>query len=31
MTYDFDIVVLGGGPGGYEVAIRCTQLAEKPA
>ena len=29
MTYDFDIVVLGGGPGGYEAAIRCTQLGRK--
>ena len=29
MTYDFDIVVLGGGPGGYEAAIRCAQLGRK--
>jgi len=24
-TYDYDTVVLGGGPGGYEAAIRCAQ------
>ena len=29
MTYDFDIMVLGGGPGGYEAAIRCAQLGRK--
>lgn len=31
MTYDYDVAVLGGGPGGYECAIRCAQLGLKTA
>ena len=31
MTYEFDVAVLGGGPGGYECAIRCAQLGLKTA
>jgi len=26
MTKSFDVVVIGGGPGGYVAAIRCAQL-----
>ena len=26
MGFDFNVAVLGGGPGGYEAAIRCAQL-----
>ncbi len=26
MTTSYDVVVIGGGPGGYEAAIRATQL-----
>ncbi|MBV9772687.1 MAG: dihydrolipoyl dehydrogenase [Gemmatimonadetes bacterium] len=29
--YDFDLVVLGGGPGGYVAAIRAAQLGFKTA
>lgn len=29
--YDFDAVVIGGGPGGYVAAIRCAQLGLKTA
>ena len=29
MARDFDVAVLGGGPGGYEAAIRCAQLGLK--
>ena len=29
MAYDFNVAVLGGGPGGYEAAIRCAQLGLK--
>jgi dihydrolipoamide dehydrogenase len=29
--YDFDLVVLGGGPGGYVAAIRAAQLGLKTA
>ncbi len=29
--YSYDIVVLGGGPGGYECAIRCAQYGKKVA
>ena len=25
MSYTYDVAVLGGGPGGYEAAIRCAQ------
>ncbi len=28
---DFDVIVIGGGPGGYESAIRCAQLGMKTA
>lgn len=28
---DYDVVVLGGGPGGYECAIRCAQYGLKTA
>ena len=31
MNYEFDVAVLGGGPGGYECAIRCAQLGLKAA
>lgn len=31
MSYDFDVVVIGGGPGGYVCAIRCAQLGLKVA
>ncbi len=30
-TFDFDVVVLGGGPGGYPAAIRSAQLGLKVA
>ncbi|MBO0748004.1 MAG: FAD-dependent oxidoreductase, partial [Acidimicrobiaceae bacterium] len=26
MAYDFDLVVLGAGPGGYTAAVRASQL-----
>ncbi len=29
--YNYDIIVLGGGPGGYECAIRCAQYGKKTA
>ncbi len=29
MAYDFDIVVIGGGPAGYAGAIRAAQLGKK--
>ena len=28
---DFDVVIIGGGPGGYNCAIRCSQLGLKVA
>ena len=31
MSYDYQVAVLGGGPGGYECAIRCAQLGLKTA
>ena len=31
MSHDFNVAVLGGGPGGYECAIRCAQLGMKTA
>lgn len=30
-TFDFDIVVIGSGPGGYVAAIRAAQLKQKVA
>ena len=29
MANEFNVAVLGGGPGGYEAAIRCAQLGLK--
>ena len=29
MAHDYNVAVLGGGPGGYEAAIRCAQLGLK--
>jgi dihydrolipoamide dehydrogenase len=31
MTLDFDLIVIGGGPGGYTAAIRAAQLGLKTA
>ena len=31
MAYQYDVAVLGGGPGGYECAIRCARLGLKTA
>ncbi|WP_020396939.1 dihydrolipoyl dehydrogenase [Thiolinea disciformis] len=31
MSDQFDVVVIGGGPGGYVAAIRCAQLGLKTA
>lgn len=31
MGYDYQVAVLGGGPGGYEAAIRCAQYGLKTA
>jgi dihydrolipoamide dehydrogenase len=28
-SYDFDVVIIGSGPGGYETAIRASQLGYK--
>jgi dihydrolipoamide dehydrogenase len=28
---DFDVIVIGAGPGGYVAAIRCAQLGFKTA
>ena len=30
-TQDFDVIVIGSGPGGYVCAIRCAQLGYKTA
>ncbi|MCL2688796.1 MAG: dihydrolipoyl dehydrogenase [Chitinispirillia bacterium] len=30
-TYDYDVVVIGSGPGGYVAAIRASQLKQKVA
>lgn len=29
--YNYDVVVLGAGPGGYECAIRCAQYGKRVA
>lgn len=31
VTQDFDVVIIGSGPGGYVCAIRCAQLGLKTA
>ena len=31
MARDYDVVVLGAGPGGYPAAIRASQLGKKTA
>src|SRR6201995_4231071 len=31
MSDSFDVIVVGGGPGGYVCAIRCAQLGLKTA
>ena len=31
MTYEYDIVVIGAGPGGYETAIKAAQSGKKTA
>ena len=31
MSENFDVIVIGGGPGGYVCAIRCAQLGMKTA
>src|SRR5256714_14726815 len=31
MPESFDVIVIGGGPGGYVAAIRAAQLGQKPA
>src|SRR5215470_10351683 len=31
MADTFDVIVIGGGPGGYNCAIRCGQLGMKVA
>ena len=30
-SYDYDVVIIGAGPGGYVSAIRASQLGLKPA
>ena len=31
MDNNFDVIIIGSGPGGYECAIRCAQLGLKTA
>ena len=31
MSEAYDVVIIGGGPGGYNCAIRCGQLGLKTA
>ena len=31
MSNEYDVVVIGSGPGGYVCAIRCAQLGMKTA
>ncbi|MEA2824651.1 MAG: dihydrolipoamide dehydrogenase, partial [Alphaproteobacteria bacterium] len=31
MSESFDVIIIGGGPGGYVCAIRCGQLGLKTA
>ena len=31
MSETFDVVIIGGGPGGYNCATRCGQLGMKVA
>lgn len=31
MKYDYDLTVIGGGPGGYVAAIRASKLGLKAA
>ncbi|HPO27810.1 MAG TPA: FAD-dependent oxidoreductase, partial [Petrotogaceae bacterium] len=31
MAYDYDIIIIGAGPGGYVAAIRAAQLGKKVA
>ncbi|MEO5597646.1 MAG: FAD-dependent oxidoreductase, partial [Novosphingobium sp.] len=30
-TYDYDVLIIGAGPGGYVAAIRAAQLGLKTA
>ena len=28
-TYEYEVVVIGAGPGGYETAIKAAQMGKK--